>query len=48
VGQIDLTGSFQTLSRIPNSNYRHYGKDASPDIVRAVRIVLARPAGLVL
>src|ERR1700755_878840 len=28
--QIDLTGPFEVLSRIPNSTYRIYGKTASP------------------
>jgi cyclohexyl-isocyanide hydratase len=28
--QIDLTGPFEVLSRIPNSTYRLYGKTASP------------------
>jgi cyclohexyl-isocyanide hydratase len=30
VDQIDLTGPFEVLSRIPNSTYRIYGKAASP------------------
>jgi cyclohexyl-isocyanide hydratase len=30
VDQIDLTGPFEVLSRIPNSTYRIYGKTASP------------------
>jgi cyclohexyl-isocyanide hydratase len=30
VDQIDLTGPFEVLSRIPNSNYRIYGKTAEP------------------
>ena len=33
--QIDLTGPFEVLSRIPNSTYRIYGKTADP--VRDVR-----------
>jgi cyclohexyl-isocyanide hydratase len=28
--QIDLTGPFEVLSRIPNSTYRIYGKTAAP------------------
>src|ERR1700736_2208955 len=28
--QIDLTGPFEVLSRIPNSTYRVYGKTADP------------------
>src|SRR5580693_2260245 len=28
--QIDLTGPFEVLSRIPNSTYRIYGKTAEP------------------
>jgi cyclohexyl-isocyanide hydratase len=30
VDQIDLTGPFEVLSRIPNATYRIYGKTASP------------------
>jgi len=30
VDQIDLTGPFEVLSRIPNSTYRIYGKAAAP------------------
>jgi cyclohexyl-isocyanide hydratase len=30
VDQIDLTGPFEVLSRIPNSTYRIYGKTADP------------------
>jgi cyclohexyl-isocyanide hydratase len=30
VDQIDLTGPFEVLSRIPNSTYRIYGKSARP------------------
>lgn len=30
VDQIDLTGPFEVLSRIPNSTYRIYGKTAEP------------------
>ncbi len=33
--QIDLTGPFEVLSRIPNSTYRLYGKTAAP--VRDIR-----------
>ena len=28
--QIDLTGQFEVLSRLPNSTYRLYGKTAEP------------------
>ena len=35
VDQIDLTGPFEVLSRIPNSTYRIYGKTAGP--VRDIR-----------
>lgn len=28
--QIDLTGPFEVLSRLPNSTYRIYGKDTGP------------------
>jgi cyclohexyl-isocyanide hydratase len=30
IDQIDLTGPFEVLSRIPNSTYRIYGKTADP------------------
>ncbi len=30
VDQIDLTGPFEVLSRIPNSTYRIYGKTTEP------------------
>ena len=30
IDQIDLTGPFEVLSRIPNSTYRIYGKTAAP------------------
>jgi cyclohexyl-isocyanide hydratase len=30
IDQIDLTGPFEVLSRIPNSTYRLYGKTAAP------------------
>jgi cyclohexyl-isocyanide hydratase len=35
IDQIDLTGPFEVLSRIPNSTYRIYGKSASP--IRDIR-----------
>jgi len=35
IDQIDLTGPFEVLSRIPNSTYRIYGKTAGP--VRDIR-----------
>jgi cyclohexyl-isocyanide hydratase len=30
IDQIDLTGPFEALSRIPNATYRIYGKTAAP------------------
>ena len=30
IDQIDLTGPFEVLSRIPNSTYRIYGKTTEP------------------
>jgi DJ-1/PfpI family len=30
IDQIDLTGPFEVLSRIPNATYRIYGKTAAP------------------
>src|SRR5204863_2248347 len=30
IDQIDLTGPFEVLSRIPNASYRIYGKTAAP------------------
>ena len=30
IDQIDLTGPFKALSRIPNATYRIYGKTAAP------------------
>jgi cyclohexyl-isocyanide hydratase len=30
IDQIDLTGPFEVLSRIPNSTYRTYGKTVAP------------------
>jgi hypothetical protein len=30
VDQIDLTGPFEVLSRIPNATYRTYGKTTAP------------------
>jgi cyclohexyl-isocyanide hydratase len=30
IDQIDLTGPFEVLSRIPNATYRIYGKAAAP------------------
>src|ERR1700739_1763640 len=39
VDQIDLTGPFEVLSRIPNSTYRIYGKTAEPvSDVKGVRL----------
>lgn len=39
--QIDLTGPFEVLSRIPNSTYRIYAKDRAP--VKDVRGLLLAP-----
>jgi cyclohexyl-isocyanide hydratase len=45
IDQIDLTGPFEVLSRIPNSTYRIYGKTAEP--VRDLRGLRLTPdAGL--
>jgi hypothetical protein len=41
IDQIDLTGPFEVLSRIPNATYRIYGKTAQP--VRDVKRLLLRP-----
>lgn len=41
VDQIDLTGPFEVLSRIPNSTYRIYGKTAAP--VRDLKGLLLTP-----
>jgi cyclohexyl-isocyanide hydratase len=41
VDQIDLTGPFEVLSRLPNSTYRIYGK--TPASVRDVRGLLLSP-----
>ncbi|MBV9747829.1 MAG: DJ-1/PfpI family protein [Acetobacteraceae bacterium] len=41
VDQIDLTGPFEVLSRIPNSTYRIYGKTAEP--VRDLKGLLLTP-----
>ena len=30
IDQIDLTGPFEVLSRIPNATYRIYGQSAAP------------------
>jgi hypothetical protein len=46
--QIDLTGPFEVLSRIPNSTYRIYGKTADPvrDLrgLRAAELLIGRRA----
>ncbi len=39
--QIDLTGPFEVLSRIPNSTYRVYGKTSAP--VRDIKGLLLTP-----
>jgi cyclohexyl-isocyanide hydratase len=45
IDQIDLTGPFEVLSRIPNSTYRIYGKTAAP--VRDIKGLRLMPdAGL--
>ncbi len=41
IDQIDLTGPFEVLSRIPNSTYSIYGKEVKP--VRDVRGLLLAP-----
>jgi cyclohexyl-isocyanide hydratase len=41
VDQIDLTGPFEVLSRIPNASYRIYGKTAAP--VRDLKGLLLTP-----
>jgi len=43
--QIDLTGPFEVLSRIPNSTYRVYGKTA--DTVRDYRGLLIAPDAVI-
>jgi cyclohexyl-isocyanide hydratase len=43
VDQIDLTGPFEVLSRIPNSTYRIYGKTAAP--VRDLKGLRLTPDG---
>jgi cyclohexyl-isocyanide hydratase len=43
VDQIDLTGPFEVLSRIPNATYRIYGKTAAP--VRDLKGLLLTPDG---
>jgi len=44
VDQIDLTGPFEVLSRIPNSTYRIYGKTAAP--VRDLKGLRLTPDGI--
>jgi len=40
IDQIDLTGPFEVLSRIPNSTYRIYGKGAAPVCdIRGLRLM---------
>ncbi len=41
VDQIDLTGPFEVLSRVPNSTYRIYGRTAKP--VRDVKGLILTP-----
>lgn len=41
IDQIDLTGPFEVLSRIPNSTYRLYGKTAAP--VRDLKGLMLTP-----
>ena len=46
VDQIDLTGPFEVLSRIPNSTYRIYGKTAEPvRDLKGLRLTAGRDAG---
>ena len=45
IDQIDLTGPFEVLSRIPNSTYRIYGRTAEP--VRDVRGLRLTPDALI-
>lgn len=45
VDQIDLTGPFEVLSRIPNSTYRIYGKTAEP--IRDVRGLRLTPDAVI-
>jgi hypothetical protein len=45
IDQIDLTGPFEVLSRIPNSTYRIYGKTAAPvRDIKGLRLRLTRPS----
>jgi cyclohexyl-isocyanide hydratase len=44
IDQIDLTGPFEVLSRIPNSTYRIYGKSMAP--VRDIKGLLLTPDAL--
>jgi cyclohexyl-isocyanide hydratase len=44
IDQIDLTGPFEVLSRIPNSTYRIYGKTAAP--VRDIKGLRLTPDGI--
>jgi cyclohexyl-isocyanide hydratase len=46
IDQIDLTGPFEVLSRIPNSTYRVYGRTAEP--VRDVKGLLLTPDASIL
>jgi cyclohexyl-isocyanide hydratase len=41
IDQIDLTGPFEVLSRLPNSTYRLYGK--TTDVVRDIKGLRLRP-----
>jgi len=38
IDQIDLTGPFEVLSRIPNATYRIYGKSAGQVRLRRMRL----------
>jgi cyclohexyl-isocyanide hydratase len=46
IDQIDLTGPFEVLSRIPNATYRIYGKTAAP--VRDLTGLWLKPDGALL
>ena len=45
IDQIDLTGPFEVLSRIPNSTYRIYGKTAAS--VRDLKGLRLTPAAAI-
>ena len=46
IDQIDLTGPFEVLSRIPNSTYRIYGKSTAPvRDINGLRLMADAPLG---